>query len=64
MGNNLTSPNSIYGPVDIAEFDDWFAVAVAQIQPLPIRDVLALVGTHLDSFICFPERDPFVLARM
>jgi hypothetical protein len=51
MSYNLTSPNGIVEPCDLADLKGWFARELTQVPNLAERNVLSAVANELESFI-------------
>jgi hypothetical protein len=60
MPHNLTSPNGIVEPVDIADLSGWFTRELAQVENPKERRVLEVVGGDLDSFVRW-AKEPLLL---
>src|SRR5687768_8206516 len=56
MGNNLTSPNSISTPVDLADLPGWSAGELGAIGNGAIRSVTEAVARHAAEFVRWPAR--------
>jgi hypothetical protein len=54
MPYNLTSPNGILEPCDLADLKGWFARELAQVPNLPEQAILSGVAAELDAFIRWP----------